>query len=176
MEMPKADYVAELGALALASRLRRLLQRLHSDGEQVYRNLNLDFKPKWFPVIHLLAHRSALPLTELAGLLSVTHPSLIETVRELVAAGLVNTRKSDRDGRRRELSLSREGKRLCIRLQPVWGAFGAAGEAAIKEGNNDLLEAVGRFERALDNRSMYERIMMRVERRARKQRKTGNVT
>ena len=30
------DYINELGSLALASRLKRLLNRMHADGEKVY--------------------------------------------------------------------------------------------------------------------------------------------
>jgi DNA-binding MarR family transcriptional regulator len=172
--MAKTDYIAELGAQALASRLRRLLQLLHRDGEQVYRSLNLDFKPKWFPVLHLLSTRSPLTLTEIARLLSVAHPSSIETVDELISAGLINSRKSDIDGRRRELSLTDRGKQLRRELLPVWDAFRVAGEAAIKEGENDFLGAVDKLERSLLKQSMYERIMAQLEKRTRQQEKRAS--
>ena len=169
--MPKTDYITELGALALASRLRRLLHRLQSDGEQVYRSLNLHFKPKWFPVLHLLLNRSPLTLTEISQLLSVAHPSSIEAVDELISAGLVDSRKSDSDGRCREISLTSEGKQLCNELLPVWDAFRVAGEEAISEGDNDFLEAVSKLERSLLNLSMYERIMAQLEKRTKQKKK-----
>ncbi len=169
--MATTDYIAELGALALASRLRRLLQRLHSDGEQVYRSLNLHFKPKWFPVLHLLSTHSRLTLTEIARLLSVAHPSSIETVDELISAGLVNSRKSDIDGRRRELSLTDKGQQLRSELLPVWDAFRAAGEEATKERGNDFLEAVDKLERSLLRLSMYDRIMAQLGKRTRQKEK-----
>jgi DNA-binding MarR family transcriptional regulator len=169
--MPETDYIARLGASALASRLRRLLHRLHSDGEQVYRDLNLDFKPKWFPFLHLLLKRSPLTLTELSQSLDIAHPSSIQAIDELISAGLVNSRKSARDGRCREISLTGRGKRLCDELLPVWDAFRIAGEEAISEGGNDFLQAVGRFERSLLNLSMYERIMAQIEKRAKQKKK-----
>ncbi|HUV29826.1 MAG TPA: MarR family transcriptional regulator [Acidobacteriota bacterium] len=159
------DYIAELGALALASRLRRFLHRLQSDGEQVYQSLNLDFKPKWCPILHLLSNCSPLNLAEVAQLLGVAHPSVIETVNELVQAGLVESRQSEIDRRCRELFLSSEGKQLCNELQPVWNAFRAAGEEVVGEDGNSFLEALGKLEHSIDDRSMYERIMARLERR-----------
>ena len=161
----ETDYIAELGALALASRLRRLLHRLQCDGEKVYQSLNPGFKPKWFPVLHLLTNRPPLNLTEVAQLLSVAHPSVIETVNELVDAGLVKSRRSEIDRRRRELLLTNKGKQLCNELQPVWDAFRAAGEEVDKEHGNSFLEAIAKLELSIEDRSMYERIMARLEKR-----------
>jgi DNA-binding MarR family transcriptional regulator len=162
-DMANGDYISELGALALASRLRRLLQRLHTDGERVYQTLNIDFKPKWFPALHLLLDRSSLTLTEMSRLMCISHPSMIETVDELVSAGLVKSRKSDLDGRIRELSLTTKGQRLCIKLQPVWDSFYIAAKAANEEVGNNFLEAVERLERSLDRLSLYDRIMAQLE-------------
>lgn len=159
----KVDYIAELDALAIASRLRRLLHRLISDAEQVYKNLNIDFKPKWFPIFHLLANRGPLFLGEIAQSLHIAHPSVIDTVNELARLGLVTSRQSETDRRCRELSLSRKGKRLYDRLWPVWESFRVACEEVIKEGGNDFLKSIGRLECALDNRSMYQRIMRHFE-------------
>ena len=132
--MSDADYLAELSALGIASRLRRLLQRLLNDGERVYRSQNLDFKPKWFPVFYLLSNRSPLTVTKIAQLLSISHPSAIETVSELVAVGLVNSRRCDMDRRCLELSLTDKGEQLHSELLPVWDGFRAAGEGQIGKG------------------------------------------
>lgn len=169
--MPHTDYLAKLGAVALASRLRRLLQRLHADGERVYRVLNFDFKPKWFPVLHLLSNRMPLTLTEIARLMCVAHPSSIETVDELISGGLVKSRKSNLDGRIRELSLTNKGKQLCSELLPIWDAFRIAGEEANKENGNDFLKAIGILEQALDRLSMYDRVMAQLEVREKQKKK-----
>lgn len=161
--MASSDYISELGALALASRLRRLLHRLHADGELVYQTLNMNFKTKWFPVLHLLMDRSPLALTEIARLAGVSHPSMIQTIHDLTMERLLQTRKSDLDGRLRELSLTDKGRRLCLELRPIWDAFRTAGEEVNTEGGNDFLNAVGRLERSLDQLSLYDRIMTRLE-------------
>lgn len=161
--MPKKDYISDLGALALASRLRRLLQRLHADGQRVYQELNTSFQPKWFPFLNLLSRRAPLTITEISKLMCVSHPSAIEVIQELISAGVIKSRISDRDRRSRELSLTRKGKQLCHDLAPVWNAFRVAGEEANKEGGNDFLKAVGTIEQSLDRLSMYDRIMAELE-------------
>ena len=159
----KTDFLAELGSLAIASRLRRLHQRLQADGERIYQSLDVDIKTKWFPVLYLLLNQSALSLTEISRLLCVAHPSIIQTIDELMTAGLVDSRKSDHDGRLRELSLTDRGQQLCLDLRPVWDAFRKAGDAVIKEGGNDFLDAVDKLERSIDRLSMYDRIMAQLE-------------
>jgi len=160
--MQDTDYLNKLGPLALASRLRRLLQRLNADGERIYRDLGIDVKPKWFPVMRILSEQSPLALTDIARLMSLTHPSLIETVNELISVGLIDSRKSDLDGRRRELSLTDKGKRFCKKLVPVWEAFRLAGEEVNKDCGNDFLDALGKFEQSLERRPMYNRVMVQL--------------
>ena len=167
----RIDYIAELDALAIASRLRRLLHRLISDAELIYHDLHIDFKPKWFPIFHLLANRGPLFLGEIAQSLKIAHPSVIETINELVRNGLVISRQSKADRRRRRLSLSRAGKRLYEKLWPVWEAFRVACVEVVKEGGNDFLKSIARLEQALDNQSMSQRIMQRLEKQNKRRRK-----
>jgi DNA-binding MarR family transcriptional regulator len=148
-----------------------LLQCLQADGEKVYRDLNFDFRPRWFPVLHLLSQRKSLPLTGIARQMDVAHPSLIETVADLISAGLVKSRKSDQDRRIRGLSLTSKGKRLCRQLLPVWKAFRIAGEEVTREGGNDFLKAVSILEDALSREPMYNRIMAKIKDQSRQKRK-----
>ena len=161
--MPNTDFIAELGALALGSRLRKLLQRLQDDGDYVHRSLGLDFKPKWFPTIYLLSTQSPLTVTAVAKRLSMTHPSTIEIIDELISAGWIRSQKSNRDGRSRELTLTQKGLKLCREMQPLWNAFRVAGEAINKDYGNDFLKAVGLVERALDRESLFDRVMAAID-------------
>jgi DNA-binding MarR family transcriptional regulator len=156
------DYIDELGSLALASRLKRLLNRMHADGEKVYRDLNIDFKTKWFPVLHILSKRSPLTLMQIADALKQAHPSVIEVVDELVKRSLVSQQRSTADRRRRELSITSKGKRMCEKLAPVWEAFREAGEEVNVANKNNVLAAITKMERAIDNESLYDRIMKKL--------------
>jgi DNA-binding MarR family transcriptional regulator len=160
--MTGTDYLTKLGALAIASRLGRLLRRLQGDGELVYQSLGLDFKPSWFPVLRLLSTHAPLSLTEMAQMLSVAHPALLETVNELVHIGLVSSEKSHADGEHGRYALSKAGIRKCEELKPVWSAFEAVGQEVVTEGDNDFMGALGTLEHALDEHSMYERMMKRL--------------
>jgi DNA-binding MarR family transcriptional regulator len=160
-EIP-GDYLHELGPLALVSRLRRLLGVLAKQGARVYAELDVDFEVRWFPILHLLAQHAPLSVTEIAEALGLTHPAVVQVVGDLSRRRLVGTRPDAGDRRRRELVLTRAGRRLVRRLEPTWHAFAAAGHEALAEGDDDLLAAIGQLEQAIARRSMYDRIMTRL--------------
>jgi len=158
------DYIEELWTLALASRLRRLLNRFLADGEKVYRNLGLDFKVKWFPVLHLLVNHSPMILTDIAAALGMAHPSIIEVTDDMIKRGLLISQKSRSDRRKREFRLSKKGGRMCDKLKPVWIAFRRAGDEITNEFDNNFMESIKKMEMAMDRQSMYERIMVHIKR------------
>ena len=156
------DYFDQLGTLALASRLRRLLNRLLGDGEKVYRSQKIDFAISWFPIFHILANRSPLTLTEIANALGMAHPSVIEVTDEMIKKGFVGSRRSREDRRRRNLFLTKKGEKTVARLEPIWKAFKQAGDEICGESGNNFLESIMKMEQALDRRSMHERIIARL--------------
>ncbi|UCC44139.1 MAG: winged helix-turn-helix transcriptional regulator [Candidatus Zixiibacteriota bacterium] len=156
------DYIEQLGALALASRQRRLIDRLTVDGVRVYRNLGFDFEVRWFTIFHLLGTRSSMTVTEIAHVLRLAHPSVIETTDEMVRRGVLVSQRDDADRRRRNLTLSRKGQALARKLEPVWEAFRQAAEEIFSEAGCDFLEAIKKMETALDSKGLYERIADRL--------------
>ncbi|UCD95074.1 MAG: MarR family transcriptional regulator [Candidatus Zixiibacteriota bacterium] len=161
----KPDYIDQLGTLALVSRLRRLLNRMLAEGEKVYKSLDIDFVVSWFPIFHLLAYRSPLMLTDIAKALGMAHPSVIEVTDEMIRRGFIKSRKSEDDRRCRHLSLTPKGKKTISKLEPVWEAFRQAGEEINKESGNNFLEAIKKLELAMERRSMYERITIRLKKK-----------
>jgi DNA-binding MarR family transcriptional regulator/predicted N-acetyltransferase YhbS len=152
------DAIEELGALGLASRLKRLSDYLYREVAHVYRDLGAGMEPRWFPVLHLLSVRAPLSITEIADELRLTHAAVNQTAGTMELRGLVRSRKGRPDGRRRILILSRKGHRLVERLRPVWNTIRSRAEELIDEAGVDLLAALDRMEESLSHRSYYERI------------------
>ncbi|UCC78878.1 MAG: MarR family transcriptional regulator [Candidatus Zixiibacteriota bacterium] len=142
--------------------MRRLLNRLLGDGQKVYRSQKIDFAVSWFPIFHILANRSPMTLTEIANALGMAHPSVIEVTDEMIKKGYVESRRGREDRRRRHLFLTKKGEKTVARLEPIWEAFKQAADEACGEYGNDFWESIRKIEQALDERSMYERIVARL--------------
>ena len=159
------DYLQKLGMLALASRLRRLTDRLYHSGERLYEMAGLDFHPRWFMIVSRLndADGEALPITTIADDLGVTHPGIINLVRDMESKGIVTSVKDKNDARKRGIRLTSKGKKLVSELDPVWSAFTAATQELFEELDCDLITVINRMETLLNKEDFSRRVMRLLE-------------
>ncbi len=157
------DYIKNLDSLALASRLRRILDEIQRQGRRVYSELGIDFEIRWFSVFHFLANNPESTITAITRSLNLQHPSVIQAVNEMIRQGLLQSRTDSRDRRCRQVSLTAKGNRLFRRLETVWKSFEDAGREINAELDNDLIGAIAKFETALARRSLYDRILTKLK-------------
>ena len=162
--MPRRqDIFAELGELALASRLKRLSETMMAEGEELYRDLGVEFRPRWFPAFYALSKRSPLAVGELAAALGVSHTAVAKIADEMVRGRLIRVVRDGRGDRRRRLyALSPAGKRTLGWLKPVWREIGRAVSTLLAEADGDLLSGIDRFEKAFARRSVADRVRERL--------------
>jgi N-acetylglutamate synthase-like GNAT family acetyltransferase/DNA-binding MarR family transcriptional regulator len=159
------DLIGELGELGLASRLRRLSERLFRDISRVYREMDVDFEARWFPVLQALRARSPQAVTELASRLRLTHAAVNQLAGAMAARGFVRGRRDSKDERRRLLDLTPAGHRLANLLDPIWEEIRVANRELLDEliaEHRDILAALALLETRLDERDMYERVSARL--------------
>lgn len=159
------DIIRQLGPLALASRFRRLADWLYKDGPRIYREMSVDFEPRWFPLFYLLKESGSVPVTEAASALGFSHPAVNQIAGQMAKRGLLESVKDKKDERKRLLRLTKKGKAAFSSLEPVWADIEAAAGELVKDAGGDFLTAVGRLEDALSQSGMYERVMHRVKTR-----------
>jgi DNA-binding MarR family transcriptional regulator len=157
------DLVEQLGELALATRLKRLSERLQKDVSRVYRDLDTDFQARWFALLYALGTRSPQAVTDLAQTLGLTHPAVNQIAKSMIQRGLLQQARDPRDERKRLLRLSPRGKVLIRRLQPIWEEIRIANAELLAETGVDLLSDLARIETALEARSMEERVRARLD-------------
>ena len=157
------DLVNQLGELALATRLKRLGERLQRDVSRIYSELDMDFEARWFILLYALGERSPQPVTELARDAGLSHQAVGQIARTMIGNGLVRETSDRRDERKRLLQLTAAGRRLIDRLRPIWAEIRAANAALLAEVGADLLTDLARIEEALAARSMAERVRARID-------------
>ncbi len=156
------DTIRELGALALASRLRRLSDRLARDISRIYAENEIAFEARWFPVAHLLAQQSPMAVTEIAEALDFTHPAVNQIAGQMEKHGLVLSSRDRSDERKRLLSLSAAGRKTVKSLQPLWEIIRQCNEELLSSIDRDLLNTLDRVENALAEKEMYDRVAERL--------------
>lgn len=150
--------VNKLGALAFASRLRILSDKLSQDVGRIYKHQNLDFEPKWFLVFYQLTLKSPMSITEIAENIGKTHPAVNQIASEMLKAGIILASEDEKDKRKRLLSLSEKGNRLLIDLKPIWEDVNNANIQLIDSFTPNFLYYLNQIEKMLELKNMYERI------------------
>ena len=129
-----------------------------ASGQEIYRGIDIDFEPRWFPVYRLLADRGPMTVGGCARELGLTHAAVSQTARAMGQRGITTSRKDSDDERRRLLELTDKGRDLLPRLQEIWEDIESGVRDAVDYGGVDILTAVEGIEQALAVQSLSERV------------------
>lgn len=152
------DFFSKTGKMALGSRLRLLSAKVTDDAARIYELYNVDFSPKWFPVFFLLSEEGEKTITEIAGEIEHSQPSVSKIIQEMTAAGLVRENLKSQDKRRNVVGLTKKGTVLSERIRIQCSDVDAAIESIIEEATHNLWEAIEEWEFLLKQKSLFKRV------------------
>ncbi|MDH5474732.1 MAG: bifunctional helix-turn-helix transcriptional regulator/GNAT family N-acetyltransferase [Cyclobacteriaceae bacterium] len=152
------NIINELGELALGSRLKRLSDYIYREGKELYRNNEIEFEPRWFPVFHLLAKGEIVSVVEIADSINVSHAAVSQTVKELAKNKLVSVYSHKTDKRKRELTLTEKGFELHKKMAPLWNDIATALNDMIRQHKHHLMAAMQEVENDFETLSFVDRI------------------
>lgn len=151
------DIIADLGTLAFASRLKRLSDLGMQSTLDIYKFYNIDFEPRFFPLFYYLSQKGEANIMEIADVLKVTHPGVIQIAKELEKKGLIISKKSAEDARKRNLRISKKGKNLLSILQKIWAEIRAMNDEIIESREHNIMVAIKEIEDAWSEKSYLNR-------------------
>lgn len=152
------NYLRELGALALASRLKNLSDNLMQGVTRIYLEKNVEFEPRWFPVMHYLFTHGPVPVTALANALRQSHPAILQVTNMMMKNGLIKYSKDENDLRKTIVSLTAKGEEIANGLKDFWDDVLEAAKRLMEESRADLIADIDRIEEALEKEDIYSRV------------------
>src|SRR5262245_58703181 len=124
------DVIRSLGHLMLGTRLKRIGERLQAQTQRILDAHELPIQTAQFTYLAAIDRSGPLTVGELAEALGVTQPGATRTLAQLAEAGLVEIASATDDQRRKQVTLTRQGKRLVeVGKRDVWPVI----EAAVKD-------------------------------------------
>jgi DNA-binding MarR family transcriptional regulator len=142
----------------LGTQLRHLIELLDGAVQQAYTDAGLDYRPRYTPVMRVLAQQQSATIGELAELAGITQPAVTQTVALMKKEGLLLIATSGKDGRQRVVRLSRQGEALLPRLQACWQATRRAADSLDADMQFPLSECLAHAIAVLEQRSFGDRI------------------
>jgi ribosomal protein S18 acetylase RimI-like enzyme len=152
------NHLESLGPLALASRLKNLSDTLMSGVARIYREMDLDFEPRWFPVTHYLFKNGAVSVTMLANALQQSHPAILQVTQIMKKKRLISLEKDEKDLRKTNISLTPKGQEMAKKLEETWNDISSATRLLLEDGSVDLLKDIAVIEKALEDEEIYTRV------------------
>lgn len=142
----------------LGTQLRHLIELLDGAVEQAYVDAGLDYRPRYTPVMRVLAGQTSATIGELAAVAGLTQPAATQTVAVMVRKGLLTVTTGGKDGRQRVVRLSAVGKALLPRLRVCWLATKSAADSLDAELAFPLSACLEQAIAALEKHSFGARI------------------
>ncbi|HWY37046.1 MAG TPA: bifunctional helix-turn-helix transcriptional regulator/GNAT family N-acetyltransferase [Bacteroidia bacterium] len=154
-----SDSISKVGYLAGATRLRRIGEKLQSEGDKIYNELGINFKASWFATYHtLLQAGKPLTMQEITASIGFTHITVKNIVREMEQNGLVKIKPNPGDARSKHVTLTAKGQGLLPKLSPVWQSISVSLEQLMTTGHPDFINIVSRIEKEMEKIPLNRRI------------------
>ncbi|WP_422082470.1 bifunctional helix-turn-helix transcriptional regulator/GNAT family N-acetyltransferase [Ulvibacterium sp.] len=154
------DVLNELGYLAGASRFRRISEKLQQDGDKIYSDAHIQFKASWFPVYYVLAKsHSAQTILEITRQIDFSHITVKNILQELNSNALVRIEPNPNDKRSKLVSLTKKGRELQDKLEPLWLLFSNTLKDVFSIGHPDIINILNRLDRQINSFPINERIL-----------------
>ncbi|SHM34947.1 bifunctional helix-turn-helix transcriptional regulator/GNAT family N-acetyltransferase [Flavobacterium saccharophilum] len=144
-------------SLVLGNLLQRLTENLRKEAQLFYRSQNIDFEPKWFPVIYVLSQKKGISVVELSQEIGYSHPTTISLLKELEKKELIGSAKDTKDERKRLITLTEKANELIQQLQPLWAVMTQA-LVELTDTENNLYKAINEVNQNLKTKNLFDRM------------------
>ncbi|TIK66998.1 MarR family transcriptional regulator [Stenotrophomonas maltophilia] len=148
----------DLQHATLGTLLRALLDQLDPAVEQAYRDLQLDYRPRYTPVLRTLMAQGPCRIKDLASACGLSHSALSQTAAAMVRDGWLHASSGD-DGRERILQLSPRAQRAMPALQAQWQATAVAARSLDADLGQPLEQVLRDALAALAQRPFAQRLL-----------------
>lgn len=144
------DILAEIGPVFLGSRLKRLAERLQADAGRIVRGEGFDFLPSQFTLLAAIDRYGPMTVGQAVEVMGLSQPAITRSMTGLIEQGLVETVRSNADGRLKTMQLTPLGADTFARARAaIWPRMDAAVKSLCAGASGPLLDQVAQIEREL---------------------------
>ncbi|WP_348763670.1 bifunctional helix-turn-helix transcriptional regulator/GNAT family N-acetyltransferase [Hyphomonas atlantica] len=153
------DILEQVGYLGLASRLKRLADRLQAEAVSVFDNRAYPIQTTHFPLIAALEASGPLSVSAAVEATGVSQPAITRIHNALQGMGLTDTRAVEGDNRQKEIFLTPAGQALIAEMRAsFWPAVRDAAQQLCAFPDHDLLAEISLVESRLAEHPLSARI------------------
>ncbi len=153
------DVLAEMGYLALGSRLKRLAERIQADATKAFADRGYPIQATHFPLLAALTTYGPLSVGEAVDAVGISQPAVTRIHNSLQKLGLTRTVRVKSDNRQKQIRLTARGEALLEDMKhTMWPHVRRAAQTLCEGPDTDILAQIARIEAALQARPLHARI------------------
>lgn len=141
----------------LGELLRYTAELIDSGSEAAYREMSLNYRPRYTPVLRALA-AGAMTVTDITAMTHLTQGAVSQSVSLMEQDGILR-RGPLEDGRKSGLHLTNSGEALVSQLKSHWQTLFTAIHQLEKEVGWPLLQVLEQTAKALEEKDFAQRIV-----------------
>ncbi len=156
------DLIHEMGYIALATRLKRISDKMTYSTRLMYKKMDIDIEPNWYLVIILVKETPNISVMEIAKNLSFTHQSVITMTNKMMNKGYLQISKDIEDKRKTIFNITPKTVEILPQIVEVW----KTGKKVIYDllnGDTAITKHLEILESNLDEKSFGERIINKLD-------------
>jgi len=155
------DIVHQMGYVALATRLKRISDKMTYSTRLMYKKMNIDIEPNWYLVLILVEKTPNISVMEIAKNLNFTHQSVIAITTKMVNRDYLHISKGIEDKRKTIFNLTSKSIEILPKISEIW----ETGKDVIYQllnGDTSITKYLEILESNLDEKSFGERIINKL--------------
>lgn len=137
-------------------RLKKTGEILSSQIAQILSESKIEFEPRGIYPLVILKEKTKASIKEIADILGMTHPAIVQLVNSLNNNGLIIQRKSTEDKRKTLIELTEKGKKELDRIKPVLNEIELAVESIINEKDTNLKYLLSKLNDAVTGKMLLK--------------------
>ncbi|MFC2094446.1 GNAT family N-acetyltransferase [Bacteroidota bacterium] len=144
--------------LLFGIRLKKTGEMLSSQVARILSDKKIEFEPRGIYLLIILRERAQASIKEIADLLGMTHPAIVQMVNSLNSIGLISQSKSVDDKRITLIELTKKGKEELNRIKPVLTEIELAVKIMINEIDANLRYSLAKLSEAVKSKLLLQKV------------------
>jgi len=139
-------------------RLKKTGEMISSQISEILSDEKIEFEPRGIYLLIILKEKEQASIKEIAAILGMTHPAIVQIVNSLNNIGMITQSKSADDKRITLIKLTEKGKEELNRINPVLTEIESAVESIINEIDVNLKYSLSKLSEAVKNKMLTMKV------------------
>lgn len=140
-------------------KLKKISESISSQIAKLLIQQNVEFEPRALPVLLVLKEKESVNINEIAAILGMTHPAIVQIANHLNKVGFIKQNKSMIDKRITLLELTEKGTRDLTLLESLIVGIRDTIRSIINEIDINLNYSISKLSKTIGNNFLMNRVM-----------------